>query len=133
MKWLVLVLGLAGAGFLSVRHWALIRTEELIVASVCAEELTAELQVMQNMTEQAMKDDNRVVGGALAFKRKALYEGSSLGPHLTKINLAGEPPLARIKALAKVASARCPEAFPEPIKAEKPIGLTWLLAFELPD
>ena len=132
MKWLVLVLVVGGAAF-GVRHWAGTRTEELIVASVCAEELTAELKAIKESSQQAMKEGNVLQGAADGLKRKALYQGSSLGPHLTKIRLAGVPSLERIKALARVASARCPEVFPEPIKAEMPIGLTWLFAHDMPD
>lgn len=128
---LALVGVLVVLGVLAAVEWrAHQRAEQALVAAVCANELTEPLAEMIAQTQAAMKEGNTVAGAALYFKRMQLYEQSSLAPHLGTIRRWPQPSLDRIKAMAAVASQTCPDVFPEPIKAEKPLGVLWLMAFD---
>lgn len=122
---------LVAAGLAGAWQWyAWKRAEQALVASVCANELTEPLSEMLSQTKEAMVNGDTVAGAALFFKRRQLYEGSSLAPHLATIRRLPEPSIHRLKALAVVVSETCPDVYPEPIKAERPLANLWLLAFD---
>ncbi|MBL8957008.1 MAG: hypothetical protein JNK82_39915 [Myxococcaceae bacterium] len=124
---------LAGCGF-GYHKYTERKAIEAVVASVCAEELND--AAMQNVavSRAAMAGGaSDGVGAALAYQRKTIYERSSLAPHLAALARSGDPSVARIKEVAKVVAARCPDVFPEPIKAEKPLASVWLMAVGVRD
>ena len=123
----VVVVLLGAAGFFGYRHRQETRAEEAVVASVCASELDV---LGFRATSDRTKAENDVVGGAaLSLKIKADFEASSLVPHLATLRrLSSDDVIGRSKRLAAVAAARCPDVFPEVIKAEKPVGYTFMFS-----
>ena len=133
MKWVVLFGALVVAGYFGFRYRAGEQAKEALVTSLCAEEITAGVMANFDASQKAMPAGASLqTAGGLALQRKALYEGSSLGPHLPAFKSLGDPSRAEIKELALVVSVRCPDVFPEPLKAEKPIGYVWMMALDMP-
>lgn len=128
MKKGLLTIALLGAAVLGYFLWSAKQAKAALVASLCSQELDAELTEITGSTMDAMKLDAKLVGAANAFRMQQAYERSSLKPHLKALQRMGDPSLVEIKELAHVAASQCPDVFPEPVKAEKPMAIVWLFA-----
>lgn len=124
MKWIAVLAVVGAVGFFGYRKMKWAQAEEALLLSVCAKEIDA---VAHAAVGQELMKQRDVPGSAVqGLKVSAEYKASSLAPHLPALHRMADASghVAHVKQLAVVAAQRCPEAFPEAIKAEKPLGYT---------